>query len=102
MYNRYIPEDVSYTPVEEHMPSTGRPRSTPQGGGVRPAPFRIPDFLSGTEGLSGLLKKVHLDRLDSGDILLLLIALYLLAEGDEPELAIALGLTVLMGLGEEG
>ena len=50
-------------------------------------------------GLSGLLKAFHLDRLDSGDILLLLIALYLLAEGDDPELAIALGLTVFMDLG---
>ena len=102
MYNRYIPEDMSYTPIEEPALPVERPQSAPAGGGIRPAPFRIPDFLSGKEGLSGLLKKTRLDRLDSGDILLLLIALYLLAEGDEPELAIALGLTVLMGLGEEG
>lgn len=99
MYNRYIPEDVSYTPVERpaFQPPRPRPDSRP-----RPASFRLPDFLSGTDGVSRLLKGIHLDKIDSGDILLLLIALYLLVEGDDLELAIALGLTVFWGLGEEG
>ena len=52
-------------------------------------------------GLSGLLKSLHLEKIDSGDILLLLIRLYLLVEGDDLELVIALGLVLLMGLGEE-
>ena len=106
MYNRYIPADMSFTRVEG--PAQSRPAP-----GNRPAPFRLPDFLSGGEGLSGLfknreggglpglLKSLRLDRIDSGDILLLLIALYLLVEGDDLELAVALGLTVLLGLGED-
>ena len=53
------------------------------------------------KGLSGLLKSLHLDRIDAGDVLLLLIILYLLVEGDELELVIALGLVLLMGLGDE-
>ena len=105
MYNRYIPQDVSYTPVEEKPP--GRP------GAARPA-FRLPDFLGGKEGLSGLLgdregsglsgllKSLRLEGIDSGDVLLLLIMLYLLVEGDDLELVIALGLVLLMGLGEGG
>jgi len=57
--------------------------------------------LSGKEGLSGLLKTLHLDKIDSGDILLLLIMLYLLKEGDDMDLVIALGLTLIMGLGDD-
>lgn len=107
MYNRYIPEDMSYTPVEPSAPQE------PRQGRREGAPFRIPDFLSGKEGLSallggkekgglsGLLKAFRLDQLDSGDILLLLITLYLLVEGDDLELVIALGLVLLMGFREE-
>ena len=47
----------------------------------------------------GILK---LENIDTGDVLLLLIVLYLLVEGDDLELVIALGLVLLMGLGEKG
>ena len=109
MYNRYIPEDASYTRVE--LPPEP-PRGPAPGGEPRPS-FRVSDFLSGKEGLSGLLgiregnslsgllKSLHLDNIDTGDVLLLLILLYLLVEGDDLELVIALGLTLLMGLGDE-
>jgi hypothetical protein len=39
--------------------------------------------------------------MDTGDILLFLIILVLLSEGDELDLIITLGLMLLMGLGEE-
>ena len=103
MYNRYIPEDTSYTPVQPPPPPPQRPRS-PGTGPRRQPPVRFPDFLSGKGGkdsLSGLLKSFHLDNFDSGDILLLLIMLYLLVEGDDLELVIALGLVLLMGLGDD-
>lgn len=106
MYNRYIPEDTSYTRIEPLPPQSQSPESGPR----RQPPLRFPDFLKGKEGLSGVmgagslsgvLKSLHLDRIDSGDVLLLLIMLYLLVEGDDLELVIALGLTLLMGLGDE-
>ena len=65
-----------------------------------PACFSLPSFLTEKEGLSGIFKSLRLDRFDSGDILLLLIMLYLMAEGDDLELVIALGLTLIMGLGD--
>ena len=99
MYNRYIPEDTSYTRVEEVVPSHAPPR--PSGPAKRSRPFSLPDILPGKEGLSGLLKTLHLDSFDSGDVLLLLIMLYLMKEGDDLELVIALGLTLLMGLGDD-
>lgn len=93
MYNRYIPEDMSYTRIS---PQPEPPRERP-----RQPPIRFPEFLSGKEGLSSLLKSLRLDKLDSGDILLLLITLYLLVEGEDLDLVIALGLVLLMGLGED-
>lgn len=97
MYNRYIPEDTSYTPIRPPAEGGRSPGNGPN------RQMRFPDFLSGKvgkEGLSSLLKAFRLDKLDSGDVLLLLIMLYLLVEGDDMELVIALGLTLLMGLGE--
>lgn len=52
-------------------------------------------------GLSGVLKALHLENIDPGDVLLLLIVLYLMVEGDDLELVIALGLVLIMGLGDE-
>ncbi len=101
MYNRYIPEDSSFTQIEESV-SPPAPRNV-SGPERRPSgiPFRLPDILMGKEGLSGLLKSLHLDKIDSGDVLLLLIMLYLMKEGDDMELVIALGLTLIMGLGDD-
>ena len=60
--------------------------------------------LLGTEqkdaGLTGILKKLHLQDIDSGDVLLLLIILLLVLEGDEVEMVVTLGLLLLMGLGD--
>ena len=53
MYNRYIPEDVSYTPVEEHSPPP-EPFQGPERG-PQQTRLRFPEFLTGKEGLSRLL-----------------------------------------------
>ena len=115
MYNRYIPNGTAYTriPVEEdHSAQEGSPPGAerPRNQGRRQEPgggFSLPSFLTGeggAGGLGGLLKALKLENLDSGDILLLLIVLLLLWEGDDLELVIALGLVLILGLGdgEEG
>ena len=118
IYNRYIPKGNTYTRVVEQdgpspgwTPVGGPPMGGPPGGGSPPPPPSSappssappPRFpwgeLSG--GLGGILKKLKLDNWDSGDILLLLIVLFLLLEGDNLELAIALGLVLIMGLGDD-
>lgn len=100
MYNRYIPEDGTYTWARSAPPP---PAGEPDGPGVSGL-FKGKDGPSllqlGKDGLSGLRKALRLEKLDSGDILLMLIVLYLLVEGDDMELVIALGLVLLMGLGE--
>ncbi len=128
MYNRYIPGSGGYTrvTVQETESPTVQPgeqkRSTsgsqPHGGyrqsnrqrsGSNPqdmfkrlsAPL---NFLGGEDknaGIAGILKSLHLEDLDSGDILLLLIILFVFLEGDNIELVITLGLMLLLGLGDE-
>lgn len=119
MYNRYIPKDTVYAPVNAGPASrTGGMRSGPArspGSTPRPPLSSLSALLSGRgeglgalfsrgerRGLSGALKALKLEEIDTGDILLLLIVLYLLVEGDDLELVIALGLVLLMGLGEKG
>ena len=110
MYNRYIPQDSFYAPVREEQDippvrenggkqggKEGMSGLPPLGKGSLPRLFQSRDG----KGLTNLLKSLHLEDIDTGDVLLLLILLYLLVEGDDLELVIALGLVLLMGLGEK-
>ena len=128
MYNRYIPGTGGYTRVtvqeqEEQASRTGgrersasvgqphsghRPPDRPRPGGNPQDVFKrlyAPlSFLGGEDknaGIAGILKSLHLEDLDSGDILLLLIILFVFLEGDNIELVITLGLMLLLGLGDE-
>lgn len=108
MYNRYLDAPS--------VPGSGA------GGGAaagpapvsQPAPARrgqnIPqghsDLLGEVTGglgemLGGILKGFSLEKLDTGDILLILIILFLFLEGDNLEIVITLGLMLLLGLGDD-
>ncbi len=116
MYNRYIPQD-GYSPVEHG----GHSHSEPSDGNRKSSPFSFLSSLLGggggvlssllggggskkekgdekSSGLSGLLDKIGLGRLDRGDILLLLVLIYLFRETDDDEWLIILALVLLMGL----
>jgi hypothetical protein len=100
MYNAYLPQE-DFVPVEPPPEPPRRetpPKSAPGAG------FRLPNFLSSGDkgGVSALLKALKLEKLDSGDVLLLLIILLLLVEGDDLDLVIALGLVLILSLGEDG
>ena len=105
MYNRYIPSGASYTRIPVSEPEdaaeTGRggQNSAPAGGPGGFSPAGLPSGEGG--GLARLLGALKLEKLDSGDILLLLIVLLLLLEGDDLELVIALGLVLILGLDDE-
>lgn len=118
MYNRYIPRNGTYTrvaveepppqsreepsPAPPQAPPSGEERTGPTAAGGRRSPPDLAALLfgkgEGGGGVSGLLRGLKLDSLDSGDILLLLIVLFLLVEGDDIELVIALGLVLIMAL----
>ena len=125
MYNRYVPGNDGYTRVvvdedsahgrsaaqnrhqrqsqEKRQANAGRRNGAPQDLFRNlTAPL---GFLSGEEnknaGIAGILKGLHMEDLDSGDVLLLLIILLVFLEGDNTELVITLGLMLLLGLGGE-
>lgn len=107
VYNRYIPTGSRYETASaaggfSHAPSP--PGTEQHRGGLN----ALLGGLGGGAGeglsqaLSGLLQKFHLEDLDTGDILLALIVLFLILEdGDHLDLIIALGLMILFSLGEK-
>ena len=98
MYNRYIPDGDSYTriPMEDLPPL---PEDSEEKGQPLPPGAADPPKKGEKKGLlSGLFKGLKLEGLDAGDILLLLIILFLFLEGDDMELIITLGLLLILGL----
>ena len=104
MYNRYIPSGTSYTRILEEDAAPFRPSEQDPGPPPRdpqqgePLQTEPESAEKKKGGLAGLLKGLKLDGLDTGDILLLLILLFLFLEGDDMELIITLGLLLLLGL----
>ena len=95
MYNRYIRNDQgTYTRIPEEDAPPVRTPPEPE----RPDEAEKVAEHKAAGGLSGLLKGLKLEELDTGDILLLLILRFLLLEGDDLELIITLGLLLLLGL----
>ena len=123
MYNRYIPKGNVYERViVEDTPSPSVQQNTPTMASAnteKEPSFQKTDIphqkskeeretgipFSGLASLLGdggdirsFLKKFQLDTLNTGDILLVLILLLLVSEGDDLEMIITLGLLLLMGL----
>lgn len=111
MYNRYLDQTFQTEPIQtaaaQNAPS---PQHVPRSASVpppeEPGHHRHSDLLGEvTSGLSGLLgsvfKNFSLENFDTGDILLVLIILFLFLEGDNLELVITLGLMLLLGLGDD-
>ena len=90
MYNRYIQNDDG---VYQQIPRQERTSPPP------PPPFHNPPPREdGRHGgfVDQILEKLHLGDIDKGDILLLLILLFLFDQGDDEELLMALGLLFLL------
>ena len=112
MYNRYIRNDAGVyqrIPAEESVPPPGQERTGPQPNqqgqpnqhdqqGPRPSgPASSGARADGKKGfLSGLLGKLKLDEIDTGDLLLLVILFLLFKDGEDEELLIALGLLLIL------
>ena len=123
MYNRYIPGADGYTriaaeekPIQQKAKAhtaeetSGRHRGTCETEKTDPmrelfrnltAPLHRLGGENKNAGMAGILKALHLEELDSGDLLLMLIILLLFLEGDNIELVITLGLMLLLSLRDE-
>ena len=97
MYNRYIPGAGGYTRISEEDTPPVQQTASARTERLSPPPSGTPEETS-AGALHALFKSLKLDHLDSGDVLLLLILLFLFMEGDDVELMITLGLLLLLGL----
>ena len=90
MYNRYITRG-------DYIPAGGEERGREPGQESKRS--LLGSLLGGGAGfnLDGVLKALHLDRFDKGDILLILVLVYLYIESDDEDWLIVLALVVLMG-----
>lgn len=107
MYNRYIRgESGAYTriPEEERRTSHAPPGSPPS----RPEPADdhqehdrcTDDHDRVSDGLTGMLRhfldQLHLDHVDTGDLLLLGLLFFLFREDADEELLVSLGLLLIL------
>ena len=92
MYNRYLHnDDMPFQPVGSEAREDGeRTQSSP--------PPWQDLFRFGGEGspIRNLLRRFHLEELDTGDLMLLVLLFFLMEEKADDELLIALGLLLIM------
>lgn len=92
MYNRYVRnESGGYDRLRQPEPPPGAPPPPPP---VFPPPPPPPPPDKGL--LQGLLDQFHLDNVDTGDLLLLLILFLLFRQDADEEVLIALGLLLIL------
>ena len=117
MYNRYIRNDNgNYTRIpqeEPPRPQQGGPQQPKQEqpspppkqessarDGPRREPPPPPSAGRVADGLTGLLRHIldqlHLDHVDTGDLLLLVLLFFLFREDADEELLVALGLLLIL------
>lgn len=99
MYNRYIRNDRgTYTRIpQEDPPQSGDHTGQGQQGPSFHTPPPDPDRPDGLTGfLQHLLDQLHLDHVDTGDLLLLVLLFFLFREDADEELLVALGLLLIL------
>ena len=110
MYNRYIPNSQGgYTrvPQAESAPDTPQPEQATFSGSPHPSqvppPFPSEEATKApriTDSLSALLRHgldhLHLEHVDTGDLLLLGLLFFLFREEADEELLVALGLLLIL------
>lgn len=98
MYNRYIRRDDG---TYQHIPEEESPPPPQQESAQTAAdPSPPPSFDSFNDGVTGFLQHIldqlHLDRVDTGDLLLLGLLFFLFREHADEELLVALGLLLIL------
>lgn len=97
LYNHYIPDDAVYSRIPDHEPKYERQHHQ------KPNFFQFfqQEKAEKNAGLSGIFKHFKLEDIDIGDILLLLIIVCVVLEGENWELAIILGLVLFLSMGKD-
>jgi hypothetical protein len=94
MYNRYW-EDAELQPLEQEQPPQ-TPEKVPSSPAKKGILSQLLSSLTGEKsGLFSLLGGLKTENFDRGDLLLILVLLYLFWESEDEELLIILGLMLL-------
>ncbi len=113
MYNRYIRNDNgTYTRIpQEEVPPPPRNPEQPRQSPPEPEPHENRQRSTGsppppkgnthlTDGLSSFLRHIldqlHMDHVDTGDLLLLILLFFLFREDADEELLVSLGLLLIL------
>lgn len=103
MYNRYIRNDNgTYAPIPEEEGREGgtQDRRQPASGQEPPPPPPREETNRRGDSLTGLLRsfldRLHLEKVDTGDLLILLLLFLLFEEDADEELLFALGLLLIL------
>lgn len=103
MYNRYVRDKSGYTrvPSDDHeIPQRPHPSQREKAPVPPPAPPpakpRREERPAEIGFFNGVLEKLHLGDLDSGDLLLLVLLFFLMKKDADEELIIALGLLLIL------
>ena len=100
MYNRYVRNDAGIYRRIDAERTYAPPQHTDAKHREPPKPHQNTAPLGGLLGadglLSGILGKLKLSELDTGDLLLLVILFLLFKDGEDEELLIALGLLLIL------
>lgn len=101
MYNRYCPQGGYQNLEPERRSDAGSAGSASDrlfGGRISGL---LQNLLGGAKnaGGAGIFDKLGLSQLDKGDILLVLVLIYLFRESEDDEWLVILALVLLMGLG---
>jgi len=100
VYNHYIAKDTTFSRIPDAEPKHEfREAGEKRENGF--FSFFTKEKDEKNAGISGILKRLKLDDLDTGDILLFLILLFILLEGDNWELALILGLVLFLSLRDD-
>ena len=101
MYNRYVrgnngdftrmPQQDTPPPPKQEPPTTPPPPPP-----TRPVQSSTPKSPPEKKFLDSLLSKIHLQDIDSGDLLLLLILFLLFRQDADDEILIAIGLLLIL------
>lgn len=97
MYNHYIGKETTFSRIPDTEPKHdyGAAGEKRENGFFS---FFTKEKDEKNAGLSGILKRLKLDDIDTGDILLFLILIFIVLEGDNWELALVLGLVLFLSL----
>lgn len=102
MYSQYM--DGRFAPLDEphRQQNIGPPPAPNSSSGNSKSNALLGDLSSGlNQFLGNFGKQFRSGQFDTGDILLMLIILFLFLEGDNLELVITLGFMLLLGLQED-